>query len=103
VSLIVSATADLHAAAVAIADLNAVSALAAALAAASAAELTSLSALNFTLCSNSGLGKYILFSRLPSLLAIHSSTSLNLLSSPESVSHQWIQHNWAEFLCQQKT
>jgi len=75
VSLIFLATVDLHAA---------VSALVAALVAASVAELTSLSAIILTKCSNSGLGKYLLFSRLSSHLAINSSTSLNLLSTPES-------------------
>jgi len=46
--------------AAAIAALDAVSALAAALEAACIAELTSLSALILAICSNSGLGKYLL-------------------------------------------
>jgi len=70
VSFIVSAITDLQATAAAMADLEALSALSADWATTNAVAFCSLSALALTLCSNSGLGKYFLFFKLSSLLAI---------------------------------
>jgi len=76
VCFIVASTADWHAAA--IADLDAVSVLAAALVAASAAEFaTLLAAIPAWLSTSLGVGIYFLYSRLSSLLAIKSKTSLS--------------------------
>jgi len=64
------------------ADLEAASALSAALATISAAALISQSVFILTLCSKSGLGKYILSFKFSSLLAINSYMSFNELSLP---------------------
>jgi len=62
VSFIVSAIMDLHAAAAAMADLEALSALLAAWATTIAAAFISLSAFDLIFCSHSGLEKYFFVS-----------------------------------------
>jgi len=78
VNLIVSAMIVWHAAAAAMADLEASSALLAAWATKLAAALISLFAFDLIFCYLSRLGKYFFVSKLSSLFTISSDTSANL-------------------------